>query len=146
MIRPRSHDPAGARSVTPGIRQDSVTGRAAGQADAVAVPEPAGADADGLRAYRIALAREARHHHHYPALARERGWTGTADIELEVSEQGQVRPPRLVRSSGHDILDHEALTLMVRAASAVVLPASLHGQAFSVRLSVEFQLSPALPQ
>jgi hypothetical protein len=40
-----------------------------------------------------------------------------------------------------EILDREALAMMIRAASAAALPASLRGQAFSVRLPVEFELT-----
>jgi protein TonB len=104
--------------------------------------DAAGPDADGILAYRIGLGREARRHHHrYPPLARERGWTGTAEIEVDVSRQGRPRHILLARSSGHDILDREALAIMTRAAASVALPSSLRGQAFSVRLPVEFELT-----
>lgn len=122
------------------------TAAAANQTDGSIASVSAGPDADGIRAYRIALAREARHQRRYPLLARERGWTGTADIELDVSEQGQVRSLRLIRSSGHDSLDREAMAMMTRAARVVVLPARLRGLAFTVHLSVEFRLPPALPE
>lgn len=115
---------------------------AAGQGTAgVSAGEGAGPDADGIRAYRIGLAREARNHRRYPPLALERGWTGTAEVEVDVSRQGRARQIQLARSSGHEILDREALAMMIRAASAAALPASLRGQAFSVRLPVEFELT-----
>ncbi len=103
--------------------------------------EPAGPDADGLRAYRIVLAREARAHRHYPPLARERGWTGTAEVSVDVSREGQARQILLARSSGHAALDREAVNMMSRAAASAVLPDSLRGREFAVRLPVVFDLS-----
>lgn len=106
--------------------------------------EPASPDADGLRAYRIVLAREARVHRHYPPLARERGWTGTAEVSVDVSREGQARQVLLARSSGHDILDREAVSMIARAAASAALPDSLRGHAFTVRLPVVFDLDDKL--
>lgn len=106
--------------------------------------EPASPDADGLRAYRIVLAREARAHRHYPPLARERGWTGTAEVSVDVSREGQARQILLARSSGHEILDREAVNMMSRAAAAAALPDSLRGREFAVRLPVVFDLDDRL--
>jgi protein TonB len=97
-------------------------------------------DADGIRAYRIGLAREARAHRQYPYLARERGWTGTAEVRVDVSHDGHPRQVLLASSSGHDILDREAVHMMSRAAASAVLPDSLRGRAFAVRLPVVFDI------
>lgn len=97
-------------------------------------------DADGIRAYRIGLAREARAHRQYPSLARERGWTGTAEVRVDVSQDGQPRQIHLASSSGHDILDREAVHMMSRAAASAALPESLRGRAFAVRLPVVFDI------
>ena len=104
---------------------------------------PASPDAEGIRAYRIGLAREARAHRHYPQLARERGWTGTAEVRVDVSREGLPRQVLLARSSGHDILDREAVSMMSRAATAAELPESLRGRAFAVRLPVVFDIPEA---
>lgn len=103
--------------------------------------EAAVPDADGLRAYRIGLAREARSHRRYPPLARERGWTGTAEVQVDVSRQGLARQILLARSSGHEILDREALSMMSLAAVSATLPDSLRGRDFAVRLPVVFDLA-----
>ena len=97
-------------------------------------------DADGIRAYRIGLAREARANKRYPPLARERGWAGVSEVQVEVSREGLPRQTLLARSSGHDLLDREALDLMARAAAATAPPESLRGRAFTVRLPVVFEL------
>lgn len=106
-----------------------------------AAGEGEGPDADGLRAYRIGLAREARAHRRYPPLARERGWTGTAEVRVDVSPGGQPWQVLLARSSGHDILDREAVLLMRNAAATTVLPDSLRGREFAVRMPVTFDIA-----
>lgn len=124
-----------------------------GEASPVAAPAAAGRgeapeasaeaalpDADGIRAYRIGLAREARANKRYPPLARERGWAGVSEVQVEVSREGLPRQTLLARSSGHELLDREALDLMARAAAATVPPESLRGRAFTVRLPVVFEL------
>lgn len=106
---------------------------------ASALPAGAGLDADGLRSFRLALAREARRQKRYPVRAIEAGWEGTVDLRVSVTTRG---PPTvsLVRSSGHAVLDAAALDMMGRAVPATALPASLKGQDFSVDLPVVFEL------
>lgn len=105
------------------------------------VPEAEALDADGLRAYRIVLARGARAHKRYPQLARERGWSGTAEVRVDVSREGRPRQVLLARSSGHDVLDREAVDMLLRAAGAATVPESLRGRAFAVSLPVMFDLA-----
>lgn len=107
------------------------------------VPEAGLVEGDGLRAYRIGLAREARAHKRYPSLARERGWSGTAEIRVDVSPEGKARQVLLAQSSGHEVLDREALQMMSRAAAATTTPEALRGRAFAVSLPVVFDLRDA---
>lgn len=101
-------------------------------------------DADGLRRYVVALAAAARGDGHYPALAVERGWSGTVEVRVEVAESGRPRLS-LARSSGHELLDRQALALLARAAAATPAPASLQGRAFSVNVPVAFEAQEARP-
>lgn len=128
--------PAGASPAT--------TTLAAGEASRTSVaPSPSGAgpDPDGLRSYRMALAREARRFKRYPREAKAAGWTGTAEVRLEVGEGGTARTPSLARSSGHEALDGAALAMTAAAAQATAVPAVLRGKAFTVVLPVEFELA-----
>ncbi|MBI3141051.1 MAG: energy transducer TonB [Rhodocyclales bacterium] len=114
-----------------------------------ATPAPAGALAaasegpnpDGVRAYRLGLARGARAYKRYPELARERGWEGTAEVRVDVSREGRPRQVLLARSSGHELLDREAVAMLARAAAAAAVPESLRGREFAVSLPVLFDLS-----
>ena len=95
--------------------------------------------ADGLRQYRIDLASAARRFRGYPALARSRGWEGVAEVAVVVDFAG-VPAAKLARSSGHTLLDEQALEMLGRAAAQTPLPESLRGRHFTVTLPIRFSL------
>ncbi|MEW5889739.1 MAG: TonB family protein [Pseudomonadota bacterium] len=115
---------------------------APGMPDRTAAAEAGPLDADGLRRYVVALAAGARRYRHYPALALERGWSGTAEVRIDVAESGRPRLS-LARSSGHEVLDRQAVDMLARAAAATPAPASLRGRAFSVSVPVAFDAQEA---
>ncbi|MCF8176250.1 MAG: TonB family protein [Burkholderiaceae bacterium] len=108
-------------------------------APASSAPTP-GVAADGLRRYRLALASEARRFKRYPLQATASGWSGTAEIRLEVGSDGRPRGATLAHSSGHEALDRAALTMIDAGALRARLPDSLRGKDFSVTLPVVFNL------
>lgn len=123
----------------PPLVADSRAGSIGAQNPAPELPRDA-VNADGLREYRVSLAIAARRFKRYPALARERGWEGTAEIALLVS--GRLPAPEviLLRSSGHSVLDRQAQEMMTQAAQATVLPESLRGRDLRIVLPVKFSL------
>lgn len=110
---------------------------------AVASPEETpGVDAAGLRAFRLALASEARRVRNYPEAARRAGIVGVSEIRISVDAQAQRRA-ELARSSGHAILDEAALGMLRIAAERSPLPASLRGREFAILLPVVFEIEEA---
>lgn len=98
-----------------------------------------GVSADGLREYRLALAREARRLKRYPLLAREKGWEGTVQVTAVFA--GALQPAvTLSQSSGHPVLDEQALAMITRAVQVAELPESLRGRSFRVLVPVQFSL------
>jgi protein TonB len=97
-------------------------------------------DAEGLRGYRLALAREARGYKRYPRQAEEAGWSGTAEVRVSVLEGGLAQEPRLLRSCGYAILDEAALEMLRRALPATPVPPVLRQRAFQIDLPVVFEL------
>ena len=95
---------------------------------------------DGLRGYRLALATQARRFKRYPAQAMASGWAGTAEIRVEVGSDGRPLVATVVRSSGYELLDRAALTMIDAGAQRARLPESLRGKAFAVVLPVVFNL------
>lgn len=95
---------------------------------------------DGLRGYRLAVAGQARRFKRYPAQALASGWEGSADVRLEVGGDGRAHAATLSRSSGHELLDRAALTMIDAGAERARVPESLRGRAFAIVLPVVFNL------
>lgn len=105
-----------------------------------ALPPSDGLDAEGLRSFRLALAREAGRYKRYPRQAIEAGWEGTAEVQVTLRTGGVTEAVRLARSSGHAALDEAALAMLGQALPATPVPASLRERAFAVNLPVLFEL------
>jgi protein TonB len=116
----------------------AVAARDSGKNPASDVAE--GVSADGLRQYRIELASAARRFRAYPALARARGWEGVAQIVVSVSAEGGLPAVKLARTSGHGVLDEQAVEMLSHAAAATPVPASLLGRSFVVPMPIRFSL------
>jgi periplasmic protein TonB len=99
-----------------------------------------GVSADDLRQYRVSLASAARRFKRYPALAREQGWEGTAEVAIRFRPALPSPEVVLVRSSGRDLLDEQAVEMLARAARATALPESMRGHDFQIPLPVKFSL------
>lgn len=99
-----------------------------------------GLDAEGLRGYRLALARVARGHKRYPREATAAGWQGVAEVRVTVLEGGVPQEPKLLRSSGHAALDEAALEMLRHALPMTPVPPVLRQRAFTVDLPVVFEL------
>jgi protein TonB len=95
---------------------------------------------DGLRGYRLAVASQARRYKRYPAQAMASGWTGSAEIRVEVGQDGRPRAATVARTSGHETLDSAALAMIDAGALRARLPDSLRGKTFSIVLPVVFNL------
>lgn len=101
---------------------------------------PADISVDGLRQYRLNLAREARRFKRYPELARERGWEGVVVVVVNTAAGAAAPLVSLSQSSGFDQLDQAALELLETAVQTAVLPESLHGRQFGLTLPVDYRL------
>lgn len=114
---------------------------AASSANTLTDGSASGEAVDGLRGYRLALASQARRFKRYPAQAMASGWTGTADVRVEVRADGRPRASQVVKSSGHESLDRAAIAMIDAGALRARVPDSLRGKAFAVVLPVVFDLS-----
>jgi protein TonB len=106
-----------------------------------AQPVPnAEASPDGVRQYRLNLAREARRFKHFPPLARERGWEGVAVVVVSTVAGVPLPQVSLSQSSGFELLDQEALMLVAQAVTTAVLPDSLRNRTFALTLPIHYRL------
>lgn len=97
-------------------------------------------DLNGVRQYRLSLAREARRFKHYPDQARERGREGVVVLIVTTVAGVAIPQVRLSQSSGSDLLDQAALELLEIAVQTATLPESLRGQQFGLTLPIHYRL------
>ena len=132
-------DGAGAESGLPD-RPAEIVAASGALATGSVLPATPGLDADGLRGFRVALAREARRYKRYPVQAIEAGWQGTVELEVVVRGGGVAKDIRLARTSGHTMLDTIAMDMMSQALATTAVPAGLRDRDFLVTLPVVFEL------
>ena len=104
------------------------------------ISSTAALDADGLRRYRFALAREMRRAWAYPPQALTQKLEGTTEIRIELLAGGRFAAARIEKSSGHQVLDEAALIIISNAAAAATVPSSLLSEAISIVQPVAFSV------
>lgn len=74
----------------------------------------------------------------YPELAKRYGLQGKLSVEFTVGADGQLEQLRMVRSSGSQLLDDEALRAIKAAAPFPRIPAWLKGSSLPISASMEY--------
>ena len=109
-----------------------------------AKPSPASSaptvDVDALARYRLQLIGAARHYKRYPRAAMDNQWEGAAEVALVVDADGRIRDMAISRSSGHAVLDQQAIDMFRKAKPRVPIPAALLGREFRVTLKAIYSL------
>ncbi len=127
---------------------------AAPSAAAKPAPQPSGAlpapeppskvgtelDAGTLEQYRLALIVATRRYKRYPAIAMEKGWQGRVEVHMVIGANGMIASASIKASSGHEILDNQALDMLKKGKTTVPIPTGLRGKDFSVDVPVIFNL------
>ncbi len=76
----------------------------------------------------------------YPASAVEKGWQGKVEVRMVIGANGRLAGASIKTSSGHEILDHQAIDMLRKGKTLVQIPASLRGREFSLDVPVIFKL------
>jgi protein TonB len=105
-----------------------------------ATPPPAPPVDDLLDRYGKHLAQIVAGGQHYPRIAQMRGWQGTVEIEITVTPPGRADRITIQRSSGHQVLDDEALDMVKRALPLPQPPTLLRDHRFTVVVPIVFRL------
>jgi protein TonB len=79
-------------------------------------------------------------HKQYPKLAQMRGWQGEVIVELQLDGNGKLKSKKIIQSSGHDVLDRQALDMVEKAAPFPLPPETLRGNSFSIKVPIPFKL------
>jgi len=78
----------------------------------------------------------------YPQIARMRGWEGSVTMRLRVAPSGRLIDAELHTSSGHDVLDKQALAMASQAQRFPAPPDGLNGGEIAVLVPIVFRLEP----
>jgi protein TonB len=95
-------------------------------------------DAAVLVSWRARLGAHVQRFKRIPAEALERHLYGTALVRITINRAGAVIAAHLIRRSGVDVLDREALSLVSRAAPLPAAPAGLSGTHWDFEVPVVF--------
>lgn len=97
-------------------------------------------DAGSLAQYRLALIGAAKRFKDYPAEAIDRGLEGRVDVRLVVGADGTLSTATVKRTSGHQVLDREAVDTIRRAMAATPIPPALRGREVAVEIPLVYEL------
>jgi periplasmic protein TonB len=111
---------------------------AAPQSTAPVARPGAEVDADSLGRFRMQVIEAALRFKRYPRVAMDNNWEGVALVRLVFGADGKRASVTIARSSGHEILDRQALDTMTKA--FVPVPASLRGKEFTLEIPVMYNL------
>ncbi|MCC6474145.1 MAG: energy transducer TonB [Burkholderiales bacterium] len=93
-----------------------------------------------LQLYQLKLVQTGMSLRRYPEEALREGLHGTAAVEIRIGADGKLTNQRLVKSTGHKILDQHALALIAQAVPRTELPAALQNTVFTMVINVAFVL------
>jgi len=101
---------------------------------------PGAPDAGTLAQYRLAVIEAAKRYKRYPRVALDNNWEGRVEVRMVIGVSGAIASLDVHASTGHEVLDREALDLIRQAKSQTSIPASLRGRDFAIEIPVIFSL------
>jgi protein TonB len=122
------------------LKVDAAPAAASDSSASLAGPAAAPPDLGSLAQYRLALIGAAKRHKTYPPRAIDRGLEGRVDVRLVVGTDGGPARVLVRRSSGHDVLDRQALELMRTASALTPVPPALRNREFAVEVPILYEL------
>jgi len=97
-------------------------------------------NADGVGESWLSLAREALRFKRYPAIAREESWAGVVVLTIHAAAGAAVPAVSISQSSGHQVLDAQAVEMMENASRLALMPERLRGKQFAISLPIHYRL------
>lgn len=101
---------------------------------------PPSAEAGALEKYRSDLIGMARRYKRYPRVALDNNWEGRVVVQMVVGANGMIASLRVTTSSGHEVLDRQAVDMLRKAKPLVPIPPAMRGREFSVEIPVIYDL------
>lgn len=101
---------------------------------------PAAANPGVLGRYRLQLLTVAARFKRYPRSAIDNNWEGEVVVRMTIGADGMIAAIGIKSSSGHEILDRQALEMFRTAKRFVLLPPELAGKEFELELRAIYSL------
>lgn len=77
----------------------------------------------------------------YPSVARVRGVEGIVVLSVTIRKNGEVTNHKIVKESGHDILDQSALALVKRIKNFKPIPDQMGAEDIELKFPISYQLN-----
>jgi len=97
-------------------------------------------DTGSLARYRVDVASQARRFKRYPRVAMDNSWEGRVVVGVTVRANGVNASYSILVSSGHEILDKQAVDMVAKARPRAEIPPALRGREFTFEIPVTFDL------
>ena len=104
------------------------------------LPSSEGIDALSIKQYSIEVAGLARKFKVYPRVARDNNWEGKVVIRVAVKANGINATYSVLVSSGHEVLDRQALETITKGRSRAQIPPALQGKEFFFDIPVFYEM------
>lgn len=101
---------------------------------------PPGPDPGALDRYRLQLVTVAARFKRYPRSAIDNNWEGVVVVRMTIGADGRIVALGVKASSGHEVLDRQALEMFRVATPFVQLPPELAGREFELDLRAIYSL------
>jgi periplasmic protein TonB len=101
---------------------------------------PAGPDPGVMDRYRLQLLTAAARFKRYPRSAIDNNWEGEVVVRMTIGADGRIAALGIKTSSGHEMLDRQALEMFRIAKPFVLLPPELAGKEFELELRAIYSL------
>ena len=105
-----------------------------------AAATPVGPDPGVLDRYRLQILTAAARFKRYPRSAIDNNWEGEVVVRMTIGADGRIAALGIKSSSGHEMLDRQALEMFRIAKPFVLLPPELAGREFELELRAIYSL------
>lgn len=76
----------------------------------------------------------------YPPVAVRRGWQGTTEVLIHFSSDGKTISVTIDKSSGHNVLDEQAIEMVRKGVDELPLPSNYQGRDVKLIIPIDFKL------
>ena len=103
-------------------------------------PAPRAPSAELIALYTKSLSEMFARYKEYPRIAALRGWEGSVTMRLRVAPSGHLVGAEVLKSSGYDALDQQAIAMVSKPGVLPVPPTGLNSAEFAVLVPIDFRL------